>query len=445
MSALVVSLRRFARWLRRTTRRLTSRAFVPIIVGRGRLHVARVRRDRMKAARAGRILRVLVYSPVDLNVIDGSSIWVESVVATLTAGPNVWVTLPLMAREKRTILTDALRALPRVQVTPSGANERGTAQRLDVRGALDWIERLDEASAFDVVLLRGFDLCLAAAARARFAGKLWSAYILEPERDTEAPNYQSDMGVIAAASRYILTQTVEMRTALEDRVPAARGRTIVLSPAVPDATPRAPRTSVHRLIYTGKFSPFYPVPDLIDAFVNLKAEFPDLAFDLVGDKVLRSEPEYAEALRTRVGSVDGLHWHGGMSRSDVGRLLAGGGIALSVWDYRYGTHWNDLVVSTKLLDYCAAGLPVVLTRTTVQADILGHDYPLFVSDPTTAEDTIRRVLKDPVLYADAADRCWQAARAFTYEAVFGRLAPYLSTTVRDPGGRDPDSPGSFDS
>ena len=75
---------------------------------------------------------------------------------------------------------------------------------------------------------------------------------------------------------------------------------------------------------------------------------------------------WADDLERRLVTTPGVTWHGAVSRDEVTRLLGRGGIALSLWDYRHGDRMNDLVVSTKLLDYCRAGLPVVLNRPAAQ-------------------------------------------------------------------------------
>jgi glycosyltransferase involved in cell wall biosynthesis len=399
------------------------------------------RARRIVARRTGRVVRVLFYSPANLNVIDGSAIWVEAVAATLVAGPDVWLTIPLRATERRTLITDALRRLPRVEVLPLETFRRTARFPLEIERALDWIEQLDADEPFDLLLLRGFELCRAAIGRPRLRDRIWSAYILEPERDTESPSHLADLGRIARHSARVVSQSEQMQAATEELVPDARGRIILLPPAIPSSVPRAdPARVVRRLLYTGKFHPFYPVPDLIDIFDRVRADHPDLTFHLGGDKIWRTQDDtvYADALESRV-KVPGVVWHGGMSRASVANLLASGGIALSIWDYRYGSHWNDLVVSTKLLDYCAAGLPVILNRTEAQQSILGADYPLFVDSIDEVEALVRRLLEDEVLYRTAAERCWTSTRAFTYEAVHERLAPYLDAVK--PGELGAEEPG----
>jgi glycosyltransferase involved in cell wall biosynthesis len=374
--------------------------------------------------------------------MDGSSIWVQAVAATLVAGPDVWVTIPLKARERRTLITDELRALPRVDVLPVDTFRRGLRYPLDIERVLDWVERLDDEEPFDVFLLRGFELSRAAIGRPRFRGRIWSTYILEPERDADSMSYTADMARIAEHSARIVSQSQQMREATERLVPATRGRIVLLPPAIPAYVPRAdPGRVVPRLLYTGKFHPFYPVPALIDEFARIRADRPDLTFHISGDKIWRTTHDhaYADALEARLARVPGIVWHGATSRSAVAQLLAAGGIALSVWDYRFGSHWNDLVVSTKLLDYCAAGVPVILNRTVAQESILGADYPLFVADVSDVEPLIRRLLDDEVLYRTAAERCWTATRAFTYEAVHERLRPALEAVAS--GARPERPPG----
>ncbi len=374
--------------------------------------------------------RVLLYSPANLNIMDGSSIWVQSVAETLAADPSVQLVLPLKAPERRDLITGALRDRPGIELLePTTFQKRVRPSGLGIDAALDWIEHLDREQRFDVFILRSFELCLAAALRPRLRGRLWSTYILEPERDLGSTAYLADMAAITVASEFVVCQSEEMRQLLEQFVPAARSHTILIPPAIPPGVPRAdPARPGRRLIYTGKFHPFYPVPDLIDAFVPLRERFGDIEFHVVGDKIWRTPEDhaYADALETRLGRTAGLVWHGAISRSAVADLLAGGGIALSIWDRRHGPRSNDLVVSTKLLDYCAASIPVVLNRTVAQEGILGEDYPLFVDGLDEVSPLLERLLGDAELYRRAADRCWAATRRFTYPVVVSRLRPFLA-------------------
>jgi len=377
----------------------------------------------------------LLYSPANLNHLDGSAIWVLSVVETLIADPRVHVTVLLRAPDRRRIVTGALRGLQRVHVVDPhprlGARQLG----LSASAALDLVERLDRDRRADVILLRSHAVCLEAAGRPALRGRTWSTYVLEPERDVEDPAYRAEMTRISEASRAVVVQSEGMRRLLESAVPAAVGRTLLLPPAIPGTMQARvdPARPVRRLLYTGKFHPFYPLDLLIDITTELRAgPVPDLELHVAGDKFTPHQefPDYGPALERRLRTTPGVVWHGGLSRGDVARLVAEGGVAVSLWDYRYGSHMNDLVVSTKLLDYAAVGAPVALTRTETQADILGADYPLFVDDLADAREVLLRAVTEPEQYRIAAERAFAASRAFTFQAVVAQLSPHLQAAAR---------------
>lgn len=376
---------------------------------------------------------VLLYSPANLNRVDGSTIWVSSVAETLLVDTDVHLTLPLRSPIHREIITGPLRALPRVELIDAHPRIAARTLGLTTSQALNLIERLDAIRPYSHFVLRSFALCLAAVDRPRLQGRIWSCYILEPERDTEDPVYRADMARIAAGSRFVAVQSVGMEELLHSLVPETRGRTILLPPGIPVTAPAAPATrTTRRLIYTGKFHPFYPVERMIDDFEVLRGEFPDLEFHLAGDKIMRPEedPDYPARLEGRLRGTPGVVWHGSLPRDATTRLVGEGGIALNLWDYRYGPRMNDLVISTKLLDYAAAGVPIVLTRTRSQEELLGADYPLFTDAIDEALPLLRRVLTDAALHNAAGARAFEASRAYTYPALHGLIAPHLRLSQR---------------
>ena len=381
---------------------------------------------------------VLLYSPTNMNQIDGSTIWVQSVTETLLVDPAVEVTIPLRSPVRRDVMTGALRRLPRVRLVDAHPRLAARTLGLTTTQALDLIERLDRARPFDAILLRSLQLCLVAADRPILRNRMWSCYILEPERDPDDPAYREQMTRIAAASKFVVVQSEGMRRLLESVVPEARGKTVLLPPGIPaEAGPRADLSRpVPRLLYTGKFHPFYPVERMIDFLTELRAELPDLEFHVAGDKIMpiEDDPGYQARLRSRLETTPGVVWHGSLPRERVVDLLAEGGVALNLWDYAHGPQMNELVVSTKLLDYASVGVPVVLTRTPTQVELFGADYPLFVDRVDDALALLRRVLTEPDLYRSTGERVFEASRAFTYPAIHSLIAAHLAAPDGASGG-----------
>lgn len=378
--------------------------------------------------------RILFYSSANLNTIDGSAIWVQSVAETLHVGATTEIVLPLRAPETRDVITGLLRRLPRVELVPA---QRAVSRKVGANGlatneAVDLIERLDQEKPFDVILIRKFEVAQAAVRRPSLRARLWSTYVLEPENDPKSAAHVRDLTEIAVGSCYLVAQSEEMRALTEAIVPAARGKTILLPPAIPSSPARRadPDRIVPRLVYTGKFSPFYPVRQMVGFFEELRGEIPSLEFHVVGDKIHRprEEPSHAPLLDRALTGTPGLIWHGGLPRDQVELLIAEGGVALSLWDYRFGSRMNDLVISTKLLDYASVGVPVILNRTAAQESVLGPDYPLFVTSLDQVLPLLRRTLSDPVLYREASERTFAGSRAFTYPNAFAGIAPFLAGT-----------------
>lgn len=380
---------------------------------------------------------VCLYSPADLNIVNGSSVWLQSTAEVLLAGPRVRVTLPLRCPPRRDLVIGPLVGHERLTlVDPRRQRADVPPSGLTNEEALDLIERLDRERPFDVILVRSFATCRVAVRRRRLAGRVWACYILEPERDPADPRHAAELTTIAARARYVVVQSEEMRDLFLTVVPAARTRTIVLPPAVPPPRPRPAdgQGTPMRLLYAGKFHPFYPVDAMVGYLTALRPRFPDLELHVLGDLFMGAPSDpWVSRLRHLLTTTPGVVWHGALSRAEASEVLEQGGLALSLWDHRHGSPMNDLVVSTKLLDYCAAGLPVVLTRTLAQEAILGRDYPLFVDRLEEALQLVERALVEADLRRTAAARCRAAVERFTYPAVYARLAPWLE----GPGGVGP--------
>jgi len=180
-----------------------------------------------------RVPVVLLYGDVDLNVLDGSAVWLGSMAETwVAAGAEVHV--QLKALERRDVLTSDLRALAGVTLHEADP-EPGTDQMGRPR-AVEVLEDLAERLHPDIVMVRGIHLCAEVARRGAFPGRLWS-YVTEfgyPSSGA-APAKLDVIRSIAVASRVMLAQTEDARAVLEAYVPEAAGRTLVLTPMIPDA------------------------------------------------------------------------------------------------------------------------------------------------------------------------------------------------------------------
>jgi glycosyltransferase involved in cell wall biosynthesis len=377
----------------------------------------------------------LVYGDVDLNLIDGSAIWLQAVTQALVAA-GCAVTLVLKAPVRTDRLIAPLRDLEAVTIRSPHAEGLlpGLAEAsLTVSQAVAVLAAVDSGSPHELIVLRGRALVSAAARDGKFDGRLWS-YLTDVPQAVPAVTRQAaeDLTVIANASRYLLCQTEELRCFLEGSVAAACGKSVLFPPVLPaldihrDPSRVAGQSGTPlRLVYTGKFAPRWNTLEMTELPALLARRGVAAEVDMVGDKVHDDpkDPSYKRRMRSALGeigspAVPGVIWHGGKPRAEAMRLAAAGDIGLS---WRHPELDASLELSTKVLEFGQLGLPVILNRTPMHEALLGADYPLFAASIDDVADVAAAAVADPAVFALAASRTAAAAASFTLDRAAGRL------------------------
>ena len=379
-----------------------------------------------------RTLRAIVYGDVNLNILDGSAIWVQSMSEALSrAGVDVRVLLKAPVETGR--LVDPLRALPGVSmVDPFTSGMTSERTPLSADAAVSLIERLDGESPADLIVVRGLRLVTVAAASPRLRGRLWTYLTDIPQSPLDIDDEQRDrLAAIASASRWMLCQTEELRSLIEASIPGTGGRCVLWSPIVPapevvgleSTTEGAPL----RLVYTGKFAPLWNTLEMTRLPALLAEQGIAAEVHMVGDKIhdVPGDPEWSSRMRGALESTPGVVWHGGMPRQQAMALAASGDLGLS---WRAPEMDASLELSTKVLEFGVLGVPVLLNRTPMHESLLGADYPLFVADESDIASACAQIARDPELLAVLGRRITESVAPYRMEAATERLRALLART-----------------
>ncbi len=373
--------------------------------------------------------RALVYGDIDLNLIDGSAIWLQSVTQAL-AGAGCAVTLVLKAPVRTSRLIAPLLAEPGVTVRrPFEEHLVEGPGPIRAPAAPELLARLDAEAPHDLVVVRGRAVTAAAAKSGLFAGRLWP-YLTDVPQSVPGltPAAAEELGMIATAARYLLCQTEELRCFLEGSIPAACGKCVLLPPIlaeIPAARAATAAGSPLRLVYSGKFAPRWNTLEMTELPELLAARGVTAELHMIGDKIHNDAGDYQQRMRAALDKP-GVTWHGGHSREDALRLAASCDIGLG---WRHPDLDASLELSTKVLEYGALGLPVILNRTPMHEGLLGADYPLFAASLDDVVDASAAAAADAGLFRLAADRTGHAAQQFTLEKAAERLRGYLARAV----------------
>jgi glycosyltransferase involved in cell wall biosynthesis len=384
------------------------------------------KRDQVEARDSDSPVRIALYAEVDMNLIDGSSVWVQSVAQVLTCLPNTEVTLLLRRPEERDVLTAPLRANERIELVEP--TRFGLQTRLSATQATDAFEQLDAERGFDLILLRGRDVNDVACRRSAFAGRLWAYHL--PTHDRAPGADVEHLRRLGSGAERIVCQTEAIRDLVEAAIPDHADKLILLPPMIPvpaeEASPAA-RNGRLCLFYAGKIAPEYYFLEMTQILRRLRRIHPEAELHVVGDKVHDppDDPGFKAAAETALAETENLVWHGGVSRAEVQKLLHDADVALSIRD-----PIMDNELATKVLEYGAAGCAVLLNRTPLYEQHLGADYPLFATDPGEAVRALSKLAGNPELRAAVAERCERAARRFTFEKVAAYLEPHLRATIQ---------------
>jgi len=383
------------------------------------------------------MIRVLLYGDVDLNLIDGSAIWLASLAEVLGGADDVSLTVLQKAPIHRDLVLRGLAGLSSVTfLDPWAARPAlsdvgalvagGRVKRLMPSQAAEAIRLLDARAPYDVVIVRCLETAETLAERPDLGRRVW-AYVTDPMRHT-APESRACLQRIAANCGRVLCQTEEAKAAFLALLDGeASEKLLLLPPMIPAVTPgKGPALdpAAPRLGYSGKFSPPYMLFEMLDAFEKIREASPGAEFHIVGDKFHNDPPVkgFTENLQRRFTTTPGVVWHGGVSRDESIAVMGAVDVASSWRDTSFD---DSLELSTKILEYAALGIPVLMNPNPVQQRVFGSDYPGYVTTGTEFVERFLALTSSPEAYRRVSQSVRSLAAEFTYESCRGRLLPPL--------------------
>lgn len=377
-------------------------------------------------------VHVGVFGEIDTNLVDGSSMWLQSVALTLASLANVRVTVLLRTPLKRDVVVGPMKTHPQITVVDP-ATRKPEVRRLSAEEAVELLVELDQEQRFDRLLLRGHAVADAATAVGAFDGRIWLYHV--PARGSDPRQEADDLRRRTGACDRVLCQTESIARLVESAAPDTSDRLLILPPMVPSvvAEPRIPSGPLRRLVYAGKFAPEYYFLETVALFERVRAQLPGVVWDVAGDKIHNppEDPGFKPAAEEALRATAGLVWHGAVGRERVHELLIRADVALSI---RHPDMDVSPELSTKVLEYGAAGCPALVNRNSVHTALLGEDYPLLAADPEEARLRLLAADHDPDLRAEAQRRCYQAAEGHTFARVAQMLAAHLPVSTDPPSG-----------
>jgi glycosyltransferase involved in cell wall biosynthesis len=387
-------------------------------------------------------VRILLFGFINMNLMDGSAVFLSGFTAMLAQQPNLKIDLVLACPRKRDILLEPLLDLPNVNIISpyedldliSSKPAWVKRERMTFDEASYVIEHYWEKNNYDWFFIRGLEI--AEVLLSSYTSILEKTFVYATgitHQDQELPREQQEkLESVFKAAAYLVCQTEEMKQYLLKKFHNVinNQKVITLNPMIPDTQEDfekvfTKKDSYTKLCYTGKFAFGWNSIPMIVAFRELQEEFPELTFDIAGDKfnIHKDIPHYTQDLKYLLENTTNLKWYGALTRDESRDLIIDSDIGIT---WRDKSMDSSLELSTKLLEYGSLGKAVILNPTPMHRKIFGDDYPLYAETFDDFIDVIKKIQTVPGLYEKAARNMFEKSKRFTYSQTLKKIAPFFT-------------------
>jgi len=375
-----------------------------------------------------RKLKILLYGDVDLNIMDGSAVWLTSMANVLNKDENIVTDVLLKARIKSRNLLSEIESLPHINVidTFTFFNRKfENRNRLNIKEAVQLMEQLDKKNNYHCIIVRGYKL-VEELLGSRLHEKT-IPYFTEftHNRETIQDSEKALLGKIYSWFPKIFVQTPEAKELLKELIGVKGEKFCLLTPMIPDYDQIPDFINKNNsLVYTGKFAKGWYTEEILAAFERLYEIDNSVVLNIAGDKFQGELIPERERISQQLRTKEGINWVGAIPRTQSLQLISESDIGIG-WRCKTIDNDSSVELSTKLLEYGRLGKPVLLRRTKMYEELLGKDYFLFVDDEEDFVQKTIEIMYNRKLYRDIAKKVYEACKNYTFTEAYKRLKPIL--------------------
>ncbi len=358
---------------------------------------------------------IALFADLSVELIDGSSIWLQSVAKILSELDDVTVHLYLRENYSRKLIVSPLLKLKNIEIFTPVEGKRFSPDSL-----VDVIKKNDLKFHYAGILVRGNKYSIKIAEDKVLVKRLW-AYVLDKPKFGESI-FQEQYYKIALKARFLIVQTEAHRALFEVLIPETNGKIFILPPMVPNIETKdfssfrkcPPFNKPLKFIYSGKYSKLWNVESYFNIPKALRKEGVEAEITFVGDKIdnSKSDPNFAERIRDKLTNSENVSWLGGIARANTLEVAANSDFGLC---WRSSLMDSSIEISTKFLEYTRLGLPVFINRSEAYISELGSDYPFFVEQIEDLVQSIVNLPNEPEKYELASQRCLTVSKRYSQE------------------------------
>ncbi len=367
------------------------------------------------------VRKILIYGDLDLNIIDGSSIWLVNLAKLLLEDKENYVDILLKKRIRNHILVGEIEKRYRIRLLYV-KNYIDNITEVDTGNIVKVLKTVDELRDYSCMIIRGTQVMERVASSDMITKVIPYLTDFCHDKDKMADTQKNFLKDLYRKVQAYFVQTQAMKEYLQDVLQVDGKKFHVLYPVVFPG--KRERQEPKTLVYAGKIAKNWNILELLNIMEKLKEKDPAVKLHFIGSKVNRDLADRKQEIFSRLRNADNIIFHGALPHSETERITKKCCLGYSFRSTEVD-HDHSLEVSVKLLEYCHSGVPVVLRHTRMHEAILGEDYPLFVESEEECLEKILMAFHEPEVWARAEACLTRSADRFSVEHIYSNVAEAL--------------------
>lgn len=373
-------------------------------------------------------LKILVYGDQNLNIMDGSAVWLTSLTNILSHDGKADVSVLLKTPIRRQQVISNITDLDYIKlINPFelfNTQKFKHKQKMNAKEASKVIDKLDEEHNYDIVITRGKEIT--EYSLEKMYHKKLIPYITDFNHHKKRSKDMKFFKTMYKQCPNVFVQTDEMKQLLTNNLNVDPKKFITLPPSVDDIEVE-PTFEIDNfsVVYTGKFAEQWKTEEMISAFSEAKARVDTLTLNIAGDKFQGPLAEKKGDIIYNMENTKGINWVGAIPRKESIDLVKASDLGFA---YRSESIDNDnsVELSTKFLEYGINGKPVVVRKIKQYVNLLGEDYPLYCNSYDELVDKLILAFSDKGIYRKAALACYKASQKYQFSNISSMILDRLS-------------------
>lgn len=360
------------------------------------------------------VRKILIYGDLDLNIVDGSSIWLVNLAKLLLKDKDNHVDILLKKRIRNHILTGEIEKRYRVKLLYV-KDYIDHITEVEAGNIVKVLKTINELRDYSCMIIRGTQVVEKVAGCGLIQKVIPYLTDFCHEKDQMPEQQKRFLKDLYRKVQAYFVQTEAMKSYLQDVLEVDGRKFHVLYPVVFPG--RQEEKQPQTIVYAGKIAKNWNIIELIRIMEKLQEKAPQIRLHFIGSKVNPELADQKEKIFERLNHMDNIIFHGSLPHSQTQKITRTCSLGYS-FRSRKVDHDHSLELSVKLLEYCHSGVPMVLRRTRMHEAVLGADYPLFVESEEECLKKILEVFADPVLWEQAKSCLLSAAERFSVSRVY---------------------------